>query len=140
MTGDEDIEDDVNVDDNKDHNDAPAPQDDHKDTPQGGPQAMSLKKSPTPATAGSPKKPPTAATMRPPAAITKKPIVPYYLNMRDATVVAYYNKDDGVDYAKFEIHVNGMVKENSCHFMLTDDGMWILWQQAISSLKTALKG
>jgi hypothetical protein len=69
--------------------------------------------------------------------------MPYYLDMKDAAVVAYYNNDDGVDYPEVEIHVNSMIQENSCHFLLTDNGMLISWQQAISMLcfsKDCLEG
>ncbi len=137
----EDVNEDHNDDNDEDHNEAPASQDDHKDhkydcqgvlDTQGNPQAMSTKKTPATAPAGSTM---TCCCLdAPPAIVAKKSIVPYYLDTRDMAIVAYYHNNDGVNYAKVKIHVNSMIQENACRFTLVDDGMSISWQRVISKV------
>ncbi len=50
--------------------------------------------------------------------------------MCDAAVTAYYN-EKGTNYAKFEVHVNGIVPPGTFHVSFAEDGMSVTWQQAV---------
>ncbi len=50
--------------------------------------------------------------------------------MRDAVIVAYYN-NKGVDYAKVEVHINGVIPSGTSCLLLAKDGMSVSWQQAM---------
>ncbi len=73
------------------------------------------------------KKPPTKV---PPPAARRPTIVLYSLNMRDAAVIAYYN-DEGINYAKVEVHINSVIPPGMSCFLLAKDGMSVSWQQAM---------
>ena len=59
---------------------------------------------------------------------TTKNLVPYFINVRDAAVVTYYN-DAAVDYVEVKVHVNSVVPKGSCKFTVAADWMSISWQR-----------
>ncbi len=62
--------------------------------------------------------------------------------MRDAAVIAYYN-DKWIDYAKVEVHFNGVIPPGTSSFSLAKDGMLVSWQRAVDRrcfLKEHLRG
>jgi hypothetical protein len=48
----------------------------------------------------------------------------------DAAVVVYYN-NEGINYAKVEVHVNGVIPLGTSCFLLAKDMMSVSWQQVV---------
>ncbi len=76
--------------------------------------------------------PKAAPTKKPPAEVASPAakshtIALYSLDVHDAAVIAYYN-NEGIDYAKVEVHINGMIPPGTSHFSLAEDGMLVSWQ------------
>jgi hypothetical protein len=63
----------------------------------------------------------------PPPAAKKSTIALYSLDVRNAAIIAYYN-DEGINYAKVEVHVNGVIPPGTSCFLLAKDGMLVSWQ------------
>jgi hypothetical protein len=62
--------------------------------------------------------------------------------VHNVAVIACYN-GEGIDYAKVEVHVDGVIPLGTSCFLLAKDGMLVAWQQAMDrrcSSKKHLRG